>query len=44
MSTGKENKKLCGIHNSSPEMNVFVFSFAPNVLLKVTIRQVLDRI
>lgn len=27
-NTGKENKKkLCGIHNSSLEMNVFVFSF-----------------
>lgn len=27
-NTGKENKKkLCGIHNSSPEMNGFVFIF-----------------
>lgn len=26
-NTGKENRKLCGIHNSSPETNAFVFSF-----------------
>lgn len=29
-------KKLCGIHNSSLEMNVFVFSFALNFALKLT--------
>lgn len=42
-STGNENKKLCGIHNSSLKMNAFVFSFVANVLLKVTHRHILDR-
>lgn len=41
-STGKENKKLCGIHNSSLERNAFVFSFAASVLLKVTSRLITD--
>lgn len=40
-NTGKENKKkqLCGIHNSSLEINVFVFSFAFNFALKLTSRK-----
>lgn len=41
-NAGKENKKkkLCGIHNSSLEMNVFVFSFAFNFALKLTSRKI----
>lgn len=39
-NTGKKNKKkLCGIHNSSLEMNVFVFSVALNLALKLTSRK-----
>lgn len=33
-STGKENKKLCGIHNSSLKMNAFVFSFVAKIFAK----------
>lgn len=35
---GKRIEKLCGIHNSSLEMNGFVFSLVANVMLKVTSR------